>query len=110
MTTRSPSSIVTTAMCTGLCAVFVLLPQKQALAQGTIAPAAAATERDGSRDFDFHFGTWKTHVSRLTNPLTGSKIWDQYDGVSLVRKVWNGRASIFELEAQGPAGHLEGVG
>jgi hypothetical protein len=69
-----------------------------------------AAERDGQHDFDFHFGTWKTHISRLVHPLTGSKTWTAYDGVSVVRKVWNGRASLFELEVDGPAGHIEGVG
>jgi hypothetical protein len=30
-------------------------------------------------------------VSRLLNPLTGSNTWVQYDGTTVVRKVWNGR-------------------
>lgn len=69
-----------------------------------------ATERDGQHDFDFNFGTWKTHVSRLVHPLTSSTTWTEYDGVSVIRKVWNGKASLFELEVEGPAGHIEGVG
>ncbi|MFC5437675.1 hypothetical protein ACFPME_14025 [Rhodanobacter umsongensis] len=69
-----------------------------------------AAPRDGQHDFDFNFGTWKTHVSRLVHPLTGSTTWTAYDGVSVVRKVWNGRASLFELEVEGPAGHIEGAG
>jgi hypothetical protein len=67
-------------------------------------------ERDGQRDFDFNFGTWKNRVSRLVHPLTGSKQWVEYDGISIVNKVWNGRASLFELDVSGPAGHLEGAG
>jgi hypothetical protein len=70
----------------------------------------AVTERDGQHDFDFSIGTWKTHVSRLLPPLTGSTTWVQYEGISVVRKVWNGRASLFELEVHGPAGQIEGVG
>lgn len=73
-------------------------------------PPAASVERDGSHDFDFNLGTWKTHVSRLVHPLTGSSEWTPYDGVSTVRPVWNGRASLFELEVDGPAGHIEGLG
>ena len=64
------------------------------------APAAAA--RDGAHDFDFEIGTWKTHVSRLTHPLTGSKTWVDYDGTTVVRKVWDGRANLVELEVSGP--------
>ncbi|MGC1546993.1 MAG: hypothetical protein WA777_00540 [Rhodanobacter sp.] len=69
-----------------------------------------AAERDAQHDFDFNFGTWKTHVSRLVHPLTGSTTWTEYNGDSVVRKVWAGRASLFELEIEGPAGHIEGVG
>lgn len=70
----------------------------------------ALGEHDGQRDFDFNFGTWKTHVSRLLHPLTGSTAWSEYEGISVVRKVWNGRANLLELEADGPAGHIEGLG
>ncbi len=68
---------------------------------------ADGAERDGQHDFDFHVGTWRTHVSRLLHPLTGSNVWAQYDGTTVVRKVWDGRANLAELEAEGPAGHLE---
>ena len=85
--------------------LFHLLP-----AFSQTAPGAASAEQNGQHDFDFNFGTWKTHVSRLEHPLTGSHTWVQYDGISVVRKVWDGRASLFELEADGPAGHIEGVG
>lgn len=71
---------------------------------------SADEETAGQHDFDFNFGTWKTHVSILQHPLTNSHIWAQYQGVSVVRKVWNGRASLFELEVGGPAGHIKGVG
>jgi hypothetical protein len=70
----------------------------------------ASSERDGQHDFDFNIGTWKTHISRLQHPLTGSTAWAKYDGISVVRKVWDGRASLFELEAGSPAGQIEGVG
>lgn len=70
------------------------------------APAA----RDGQHDFDFSFGTWKIHVSRLLKPLTGSTTWSEYDGTGVCRKVWNGRANLLEIEIDGPAGHIEGLG
>jgi hypothetical protein len=73
------------------------------------APAPAAAVRDGRHDFDFEFGTWKTHLSRRLKPLTGSNAWVEYDGVSTVRKVWNGAANLGEIEYDGPAGHIEGL-
>lgn len=65
---------------------------------------------NGQHDFDFNIGTWKTHVSRLLHPLSGSTTWTEYDGTSVVRKIWNGRANLLELEVDGPAGHIEGLG
>ena len=69
----------------------------------------AQSNSDGQHDFDFEIGTWKTHISRLLNPLTGSSTWIEFDGTSVVRKIWNGRANLVELEVDGPAGHIEGL-
>ena len=69
----------------------------------------SATPRDGQHDFDFEIGTWKTHLKRLLRPLTGSTTWVEYEGTSVVRKVWNGGANLVELVADGPAGHFEGL-
>lgn len=65
---------------------------------------------DASHDFDFNFGIWKTHITRLEHPLTGSTTWQEYAGTSNVSPVWGGRADLFELEAAGSAGHIEGLG
>jgi hypothetical protein len=71
------------------------------------SPQDTPAERDGQHDFDFEIGTWKTQLRRLAHPLTGSTTWIEYDGTTVVRKVWNGRANLAELEADGPAGHVE---
>ena len=73
------------------------------------AKAGAQAPRDGQHDFDFEIGTWKTHLKRLAHPLSGSSEWVEYEGVTTVRKVWNGRANLVELVADGPAGHFEGL-
>jgi hypothetical protein len=70
---------------------------------------AARPKLDGKHDFDFQFGTWNVHVSRLVHPLTGSTTWVQYDGTHVVQKVWNGRANLGVLEIDGSAGHIEGL-
>ncbi len=69
-------------------------------------PVAA---RDGQRDFDFEIGTWKTRLSRRVKPLTGSNTWVQYEGTTVVRKVWGGAANLVELDVSGPAGRIEGA-
>jgi len=73
-------------------------------AETPIGPA-----RDGQHDFDFEFGTWQAHVSRLKHPLSGSKEWVEYDGPSIVRKVWDGRANLGEIDLAGPAGRIRGL-
>ncbi len=63
----------------------------------------------GPHDFDFEFGDWKCHLSRRLHPLTGSNTWVEYDGTSIVRPWWNGKANVGELELDGSAGHIEGM-
>ena len=65
--------------------------------------------RDGQHDFDFEFGTWATHLRRLKAPLTGSSDWVEYEGTSVVRPIWGGRANLVELDVAGPAGRIEGL-
>jgi hypothetical protein len=99
---------------------FVLLALLSLTAAGPVVPHSARpgtgegpatlpapAPRDGSRDFDFHVGTWTTRVRRRLHPLTGSAEWAEYEGTTVVRRVWNGKANLVELEADGPKGHLE---
>ena len=93
-----------------LCAcLLAALPAVPALAQQTVGAQAATAPRDGQHDFDFEIGTWKTQLKRLVHPLSGSTQWTEYEGITTVRKVWNGRANLVELVADGPAGHFEGL-
>jgi hypothetical protein len=65
---------------------------------------------DGQHDFDFELGSWKIHLKRRLNPLTGSNTWVEFDGTSVTRKVWDGRAQIEEFETDSPtSGHIEGL-
>jgi hypothetical protein len=77
------------------------------LTRATPTAERADTAGAGQHDFDFDIGTWKTHTSRLQHPLSGSSAWIEMDGTTTVRKVWNGRANLAELESDGPTGHLE---
>jgi hypothetical protein len=72
-------------------------------------PARGAEPRDGQRDFDFSIGTWKTQLKRLPEPLSGSTAWVECTGTSVVRKVWDGRANLVELDVACPSGRLEGL-
>ena len=65
------------------------------------APASPAPHNP---DFDFEIGTWHTHLKVLDHPLTGSTTWIEMDGTSVIRKIWDGRANLVELEVTGPNG------
>ncbi len=90
----------------GLAAIF---PFPGVAREGPDAPKASPAERDGQHDFDFEIGTWKTHLKRRLHPLTGSDTWVEMEGTTIVRKVWNGKANLVELVADGPSGHFEGL-
>jgi len=83
---------------------------------GLTYPAAASArqhadtaKQDGSRDFDFEIGNWKTHLKRLKSPLSGTTEWIEYDGTTVVHKIWGGKANMVELEVDGPSGHFQGL-
>jgi hypothetical protein len=90
------------------CSLAVILQPLQGLAQQN-SDAQKTAERDGQHDFDFEIGTWKTRLSRRLNPLTGSATWVEYEGTTVVRRIWDGRANLVELKVNGPAGHIEGL-
>ena len=97
-----------------LCLLIIILqpldnPAQQSPAGSKPPAQTAAQDRNGQRDFDWEIGTWKTHLRRLQRPLTGSTTWVEYEGTSVVRKVWDGRANLVELDVTGPAGRIEGL-
>ena len=92
-----------------LMALSVQTPAQPTPPEAHQGAKSAAAPRDGQHDFDFETGSWKTHLKRLVHPLTGSSTWVEYDGTTIVRKVWNGRANLVELEVDGPKGHIEAL-
>ncbi len=94
-----------------LCCVVILLQAQRNFAQSDSKnPSRQATERrDGQKDFDFEIGTWKTQLKRLTKPLSGSNTWVEYEGTTVVRTVWDGRANLVELDVKGAAGRIEAL-
>jgi hypothetical protein len=99
----------------GLCFIALTLGSlsipSEGVAQANPVPNSSGAKRanldDGRHDFDFDFGAWKTHSSRLLHPLTGSTTWADMDGITVVKKIWGGRANMAEYKADGPAGHVE---
>lgn len=104
-----PSGILACLFCMAFCIAPALPVLAQTNATSTTMTRPAEALRDGQHDFDFQIGTWKTHLKRLVHPLSGSDEWTEYEGITTVRKVWDGRANLVELTADGPAGHFEGL-
>jgi hypothetical protein len=98
-----------------VCSLVVVLRPFPGLAQhnsdgSTTSAQPAPAQRDGQHDFDFEFGTWKIHLKRLLHPLTDSTTWVEFEGTSVTRKVWGGRADLEEFETDSPVGgHIEGL-
>jgi hypothetical protein len=73
----------------------------------TSAPTSAA--RDGQHDFDFNIGVWHTHIKRVLDPFASSSESVELNGTVTVRKVWDGKAELEEIEADGPKGHWQAL-
>jgi hypothetical protein len=89
-------------MIRGFLGLLLIVSAVAALAQENSAT------RDGQHDFDWEYGNWHTHLWRLKQPLSGSNEWLEYDGTTVVRKIWDGRANMVELAVDGPS-HIEGL-
>lgn len=89
--------------------VLVLLPLSVWAQSDSVTPKTAGQQQDGQHNFDFEFGEWKVHLSRRLRPLTGSTTWVEYNGTSVVRRVWNGGANLGELNVSGSTGQIQGL-
>lgn len=94
-------------LCLSLAALAVDLPLSASAQAQPAADPAAQQSRDGQHDFDFHLGAWTSHIRMLQHPLTGSTSWVELSGRLVARKLWDGRAQIEELEAEGSGHHIE---
>ncbi|HEY4129319.1 MAG TPA: hypothetical protein VGM50_01785 [Gemmatimonadaceae bacterium] len=91
--------------------VIAIAASARADASADAKPALprATAPRDGQHDFDFEIGSWKTHLRRRLRPLTGSNDWVEYDGTTMVRSIWGGRANLVELAVTGAAGRIDAL-
>jgi hypothetical protein len=89
--------------------LLMILQVPLAHAQQTASASSASPPivRDAQHDFDWDIGTWKMHMKRLVGRLKGSTTWVDCDGTDTVRKVWDGRANLGEVETDCPSGHIE---
>src|SRR3984957_802905 len=74
-----------------------------------LGPSQASTPTpavpDGQHDFEFNIGVWHTHIKRILDPFASNSESVELNGTVTVRKVWDGKAELEEIEADGPKGH-----
>jgi hypothetical protein len=68
-----------------------------------------AHRQDGRADFDFEIGHWRVHHRRLKQRLQGATDWEEFEGVSVARKVLGGLGMLDEITNQLPAGPAYGM-
>jgi hypothetical protein len=90
-------AVMSAALFTGEVHALSGFPNSQVSANGS-----AATQRDGSHDFDFLIGDWKAHVRRLPERLKGSNVWVEYDGISNHKKLLDSNANFEEFDVSSP--------
>lgn len=64
---------------------------------------------ESNRDFDFQIGTWHVELDRLARRLAGSHDWRTYTGSFALRRLWNGRANVGELDVRRGADRIESI-
>jgi hypothetical protein len=99
---RSMQNTVGLGLATLLCVSYPCVGLSQ-----SSAPTPAV--HDGQHDFDFNIGVWTTHIKRTVDPFAAKSDTLELSGTVTVRKVWDGKAQLEEIEADGPKGHWEGL-
>jgi hypothetical protein len=95
-----------TAVVLGAVASMALFYPRTGISQSATPPAPM---RDGQHDFDFNIGVWHTHIKRVLDPFASTSESVELNGTVTVRKVWDGKAELEEIEADGSKGHWEGL-
>ena len=88
-----------------ICAL-VALPLR---AQPPADPFPVATTRDGTHDFDFLDGHWRTHYRRLGHILSHSHDWYDCNGASVVTPFWNHGGNLEDGDLACPHAYIGGM-
>jgi hypothetical protein len=89
----------------GMCATFACLAvSTRADTAGPVTQDVST--HDGRHDFDYLIGSWKIHLKRRVNPLTGSNQWVEFDGTVTCQKIWDGRGELEQFDVDSPEKHI----
>ncbi|HEX4266444.1 MAG TPA: hypothetical protein VHY36_01055 [Steroidobacteraceae bacterium] len=66
---------------------------------------AAVQSVDQQHAFDFHFGTWRTHILSRASATK----WVKMTGTVIDQPLWGGKANLEKIEASGAGSHFQGL-
>ena len=102
---QPPPYLYLAGMLLGMLSIAAAIPKALGKANRTKPPLRCGT----AATISISKSASGTQLKRRLHPLTGSNTWTEYHGTTRVRKVWNGRANLLELEVDGPEGHIEAL-
>ncbi len=103
--TQSLHAACAVAALTGLAPTPTPLPAAIPASTYPVSP----TTRDGRNDFNFEFGTWRTHYRILRKRLAGSHDWYDCYGTSMTRPFWNGGGNLEDGDLKCPDRYIGGL-
>jgi hypothetical protein len=89
----------------GLATTMSLLTCAAVLLWHPLGAVAAAQPVDQQHAFDFHFGTWRTHILSRASATQ----WVRMTGTVIDQPLWGGRANLEKIEASGAGSHSQGL-
>ena len=92
-----------------LAAAVCLLAAAAILDPRSVLAQAPAQSQDQQHAFDFHFGTWRTHILRRASTASGATQWVKMTGTVIDQPLWNGKANLEKIEASGSGSHFQGL-
>jgi hypothetical protein len=73
------------------------------------AAAGSAPPDNQQHAFDFHFGTWRTHILSRSATAAGAVEWVKMTGTVIDQPLWGGRANVEKIEASAAGSPFQGL-
>lgn len=70
---------------------------------------STAEATDGRHDFDFLFGHWTVHNSRLPKPFDPEDVWEEFDAEMAARPLLGGLGNLDEMIMPGHMGATSAI-
>jgi hypothetical protein len=92
-----------------LTAVILLAGEFSAMPASADSSLVTPTARDGSKDFAFLYGHWRTHYMLLRKRLHNSHDWYPCEGTSTITPFWSGSGNLEDGDLRCPNRYIGGL-